>query len=122
MCDPDYLVKNYFDLRNVLLPAKKNYYIDHQVFIVSEITKIWDEAEYLYWYCHELDLPNDVWAEIYEISRYGGGELFAEYLMATANSAHIPHYKVRSYSVAEQGMLFKYKWEKDKQENHPYGE
>lgn len=120
LASDDYLKSNYFDLQHVLLPQDKEYYIEHQRFLVSEIVKIWDEAEWHYWNSHERELPDEVWAEIHAISRYGGGKLFVEYLQMIAEKSHVPMEQVQKYSMAEQNMIFKYKWNAKANEKHPY--
>lgn len=120
LASDEYLTSGIFSLQHVALQLDKDYYIEHQMFLVSQIVKIWDEAEWHYWNSHERDLPNDVWAEIYTISRYGGGKLFIEYLQMIAEKSHVPMAKVQQYSMAEQNMIFKYKWNATKGERHPY--
>ncbi len=63
----DYLDSAYFDLQNVRFPESNDYYISHQTFTVSEIVKIWDEAEWHCHYSHEKELSAPVWQEIYAI-------------------------------------------------------
>lgn len=120
LCREDYLTCNYFNLKSVLLPRTKEDYIAHQSFLCSEITKIWDEAEWHYRASHEKDLSDSVWQEIYKITRYGGGELFVEYLMSMAQHTKTDLSKLQKYSAAEQSMLFKYKWNPQANEQHPY--
>lgn len=45
LCDKNYLKKCYFNLKTPILNETNDYYIQHQYFLCSEITKIWDEAE-----------------------------------------------------------------------------
>lgn len=120
LASDDYLRSFIFDLQHVAVPHEKEYYVLHQTFLVSQIVKIWDEAEWHYWNSHERDLPDDVWEEIYTISRYGGGELFIKYLKMVAEKSHVPMSKVQKYSMAEQDMIFKYKWNVKANEKHPY--
>ena len=117
---PTYLTDFYFSLKEKLLPFDKDYYVEHRFFTVTEITKIWDEAEWHYHNSHEEEMPNGVWTEIYKISRYGGGELLIESLKAIAESSHTDINKIQNYSAREQDMLFKYKWNKSANEKHPY--
>ena len=115
-----YLKSFVFDLQHVALPQENEYYFLHQTFLVSQIVKIWDEAEWHYWNSHERDLPEDVWAEIHAISRYGGAALFIGYLKMVSEKSHVPMAKVQKYSKAEQDMIFKYKWNASANEKHPY--
>ncbi len=117
---PTYITDFYFNLKNKILPLDNKYYIEHRMFSVSEITKIWDEAEWHYHYSHGEDIPDDVWNEIYMLTRYGSGELFVETLKSIANSSHIDIDKIQKFSMNEQNMLFKYKWNKSGNEKHPY--
>lgn len=116
----DYLNSAYFDLQNVRFPESNEYYISHQTFTVSEIVKIWDEAEWHYHYSHEKELPEPVWQEIAAISRYGGGELYLGYIRMIAEHSQLPEDKIHRYAYAEQGLLYKYKWYPQKNEPHPY--
>lgn len=116
----DYLNSAYFDLQNVRFPESNEYYISHQTFTVSEMVKIWDEAEWHYHYSHEKELSAPVWQEIYAISRYGGGELYLGYIRMIAEHSKIPEDKIHRYAYAEQGLLYKYKWYPQKNEPHPY--
>lgn len=121
LCDPEYLHKNYFNLKNVIFPESAEYYAEHQMFLVSELTKIWDEAEYVYKMVKK-DLPMEVRNEVYKISRYGGGDLFLKGLDKVSESSHTPMGLIQAYVQAEQGLLFKYKWYPNADEKHPYGE
>lgn len=118
--NPDYITAFYFDLQHKLLAFDNAYYIEHRMFTVSEITKIWDEAEWHYHNSHETDMPEDVWHEIYMLTRYGSGELFVKTLTGIAKSANISEEKIQNYARHEQDMLFKYKWNKAGNEPHPY--
>lgn len=116
----DYLTSACFDLQTVRFPESNEYYISHQTFTVSEIVKIWDEAEWHYFHSHEKELPAAVWQEIYAISRYGGGELYLGYIRMIAEKANLPEDKIHCYAGAEQGLLYKYKWYPGNNEPHPY--
>ncbi len=118
---PDYLTAHYFGLKEVFLKEPKEYYISHQMFTCSEITKLWDEAEYHYRRSGGRGMPEAVAAEIFKLTRYGGGELFVEYLMSMAEHTKTDISKLQQYAFAEQGLLFKYKWNPKGNEKHPYG-
>lgn len=120
LADSNYLVNNYFNLKTPMFPMDYTYYVEHQMFLVSEITKIWDEAEYVWTYLKNQEMPNNVTNEIYKITRYGGGNLLVETLKSIAEHSHVDFSKIQKYSVCEQDMMFKYKWNKDKNEKHPY--
>lgn len=120
LIDRNYLADNYFNLKNCMLPQENLYYIEHQIFSVSEITKIWDEAECIWSYRKNEEMPNDVASEIFEITRYGGGELFVETLKSISQHSNIDFSKIQKYSLCEQDLLFKYKWNKSGNEKHPF--
>lgn len=120
LSDPGYLQSGCFDLQNVLLAEDEAYYVEHQSFLVSEIVKIWDEAEWHYWYSRGREMPQPVWAEIFALSRYGGGQLLVDYLTSVSEHAEVPLEKVQAYAAAEQQLLFAYKWGRSQDERDPY--
>ena len=120
LTDDNYLVNNCFNLKTPVFPMDYTYYVKHQTFLVSEITKIWDEAEYIWTYLKNQEMPDDVVDEIYKITRYGGANLFIETLKSISENSHIDFSKIQKYSVCEQDMMFKYKWNKNLNEKHPY--
>lgn len=115
-----YLKTFYFDLKTVRFPEDKDFYISHQMFTLSEVVKIWDEAEWHYHNSHENEFMPEVWNEIFKISRYGGGELFVEYLQSMSDNTKTDIKKIQKYVYAEQGLLYKYKWYPNVREPHPY--
>ena len=120
LTDENYLIKNNFDLKTPILPLENSYYVEHQMFLVSEITKIWDEAEWVWTYLKDREMPKDVANEIFMLTRYGGGELLIETLKSISEHSHIDFAKIQKYSRCEQDMMFKYKWNKNDNEKHPY--
>lgn len=120
LTDDKYLTNNYFNLNTPVFPLENSYYVEHQTFLVSEITKIWDEAEWIWTYRKSKITSADALNEIFKITRYGGGELLVETLKSIAEHSNIDFAKIQKYSVSEQDMMFKYKWYKDKNEKHPY--
>lgn len=124
LSDPEYMDGWYFTMKDVLLEGGLQAQIDNQVFLVTEVTKIWDEAEYLYQTTeeNERDLFSPVWDEIYRISRYGGNLLLQPYLREMSKRAGVDQARLQYYAAAEQQMMFKYKWNPDDEaEQHPYG-
>lgn len=117
---PDYLCGYYFGLQSPFLTHKHDYYVEHQMFTVSEVTKIWDEAEWHFYNSHEKEMPDSVWHEIYTLSRKGGAKLIQDTLRSIADHSSTDFDKIIKYSVCEQNMLFKYKWNKAANEKHPY--
>lgn len=121
LASPDYLASNCFDLQHPLLMQDESWYVDHQHFLCSEITKIWDEAEWHYWNSHERkSLPDEVWGEIHRLSRYGGGKLLVDYLTMLSEKSGVDMAKIQAYSAAEQQLIFAYKWNRGQREQHPY--
>lgn len=120
LTDENYLNKNYFNLKSPILPLENSYYVEHQTFLVSEITKIWDEAEWVWTYKKDKEMTKEVANEILMLTRYGGGELLVETLKSISEHSHIDFAKIQKYSVCEQDMMFKYKWNKNANEKHPY--
>lgn len=120
LTNENYLINNYFDLKTPILPLESSYYVEHQTFLVSEITKIWDEAEWVWTYKKNEEMPKDVVNEIFKLTRYGGGELLVETLKSISVHSHIDFAKIKKYSRCEQDMMFKYKWNKNANEKHPY--
>lgn len=120
LTDENYLINNYFNLKTPILPLESSYYVEHQTFLVSEITKIWDEAEWVWTYKKNEEMPKDVVNEIFKLTRYGGGELLVETLKSISVHSHVDFAKIQKYSRCEQDMMFKYKWNKNANEKHPY--
>lgn len=120
LTDKKYLTNNYFDLKTVKFPMEASYYAEHQTFLISEVTKIWDEAEYIWTNYRNSEMPKEVLAEIFQISRYGGGELLIKTIEGISKSSSIPKDKILKYSNKEQDLMFKYKWNKEANEPHPY--
>ena len=120
LTDKNYIVNSYFDLKKVVFPQEASYYIEHQSFLVSEVTKIWDEAEYLWSNKHEQNMPENVADELYKITRYGGGKLLMGTLENISKSSNVPMQKIIKYSTKEQDLIFKYKWNNNANGPHPY--
>ena len=121
LCRDDYLQSDVFNLKETVLGHDDSYYVQHQSFLCSQIVKMWDEAEWHFFNSRSrTDIPDEVWSEIHRLSRYGGGKLFLDYLKSMAEHSSVPFDKVQRYSVAEQQMLFAYKWSAGKGEEHPY--
>lgn len=119
LASSDYLVSSCFDLKHPLFTQDESWYVDHQRFLCSEITKIWDEACWHYWNSHEREgLSEEVWGEIDRLSR--GGKLLVDYLTMMADKSSVDLAKVQAYSAAEQQLLFAYKWNQGREERHPY--
>jgi len=122
LCKPDYMFSSEFNLIIPEFSQEEEYYIENQMFLCSEITKIWDEAEWHMVWSHETIKSEPVWSEIFRISKHGGADLFIGYMEAMSNLSGVLLEKIRKYSQAEQKMLFKYKWDTRSNRSHPYGE
>jgi len=122
LCDQGYIMINCFNMQTELLPQSKNYYIEHQMFLCSEIVKIWDEAEWRYTHLknNSESVKDEVFEELFRLSRYGGGELFVEYLQMMAEKSHTDISKIQAYAKAEQEILFRLKWKGEQNELHLY--
>lgn len=119
LCNNGFLKAQMLPLTKRVLTEDTSFYVKHQMFLCSEVTKLFDEAEWHYHNSHEREMPQEVWHEIFSLTRYGGGELFMETLLSMAEHAHIAIEKIQNYAMAEQELLFKYKWKQS--EKHPYG-
>ncbi len=118
LCDPKYIQNNYFDLKTVPFPQEDHWYAEHQMFLMSEIVKIWDEAEYL-WQSGAKNIENeDVKKRIHSITRYGGGKMFLDYMDMMEEKSHTPMPLLQAYVRGEQDLLWLYKWKKISE--HPY--
>lgn len=120
-----YIDSAYFDLKNVLLASDYQSYIDHNMFTVSEIAKICDEAA---WHAANTfsgddaaEAPDDVISEIRALGGYGSDTLLVKYLSSISEKTGIPYDLIQRYSVEEQNLLFLYKWNDDDLDDHPYG-
>ncbi|MBR2700764.1 MAG: ribosomal protein L7/L12 [Erysipelotrichaceae bacterium] len=109
LADRDYILKAVIDKNRDPLPQGDDWYVDHQWFLMSELVKIWDEAEYI-WKNERETLNEDVKKCIYSITRYSGAELFIRYINMIAERTGTDTELVKRYAMAEQGLLFKYKW------------
>ncbi len=119
LADERYIYSPLIDTSHVLFPEEDRWYVDHQMFLLSEMVKIWDEAEYI-WVNRKdrvKDLP--VRERIYSLTRYGGGELFREYLSMISEKAHTGMELLQAYAVAEQDLIYIYRWKREGID-HPY--
>ena len=116
--DPTYIYKNYFDLKTVPFPQEDSWYAEHQMFVMSEIVKIWDEAEYI-WQTNRDQINDEaVRARIHSLSRYGGAGMFLTYMDMVSEKAHTPMPLLQAYVRGEQDLIWLYKWKKISA--HPY--
>ena len=112
LADSGYLYKPCFPAQGPVLTQEDSWYIGHQMFLVSEITKMFDEAEYI-WRTYPGTLTDPQRKDrIYRLTRYGGGKLYIDYLQMIADSSHTDLDKIRTYSMKELDLLYKYRWER----------
>ena len=113
----DYIYGALINKNEVPLPQPDSWYVEHQWFLVSEIVKIWDEAEHL-WKTDRESLSEDISKRIFSITRYSGAELFISYLKMVAEKTNTSEKLIQLYAIAEQVLLFIYRWKLDVE--HPY--
>lgn len=114
-----YIFNSVIDPTKDPLPESDSWYVEHQWFLLSELVKIWDEAEFV-WVNSKDELANeDVRNRVYSLTRYGGGELFSSYVQMMAEKTGIDEKLIHAYARAEQDLLFIYKWN-SKDITHPY--
>lgn len=118
LCDPTYIYRAMFDLKSVPLPEEDSWYIEHQMFLLSEVVKIWDEAEYIWQRQRGLLRDEKVRERIYSLTRYGGARLFLGYLEMMSEKAHTDMALLQAYARAEQDLLYLYRWKENVP--HPY--
>lgn len=119
LADKDYIYRPYYDLSHPVLTAGDDWYIEHQYFLISELVKLWDEAEYIWQNERSRLEDNPNRQRIFEITRYGGGNLFVSYLTMAAEKTGTDPELIRKYSMAEQDLLYIYRW-KTPGITHPY--
>ena len=118
LAEKDYITTSCFNLADISFRETDEWYIEHQWFLLSEIVKICDEADHL-WQTHRDSFENETVRDmIYNLSRYGGAELFVGYLDMMAEKSHTSPDLIYTYARNEQGLLWIYKWRKAG--NHPY--
>ena len=65
-------------------------------------------------------ISDEVFEELFRLSRYGGGELFVEYLQMIAEKSHTDISKIQAYAKAEHDLLFRCKWNTEQKQPHLY--
>ena len=118
LTDPRYIYRPMFDLKSEPLPEGDDWYIKHQRFLLSEVVKIWDEAEYIWQRQKALLTDEKVKSRILSLTRYGGAKLFIGYLEMMSEHAHTDMALLHAYARAEQDLLYLYRWKEVLE--HPY--
>lgn len=110
LAEDDYISQPAIAPEGPVLEHEDQWYVDHQMFTVSEIVKLWDEAEYL-WKSYGGKIEDEERKKrIHALTRYGGGKLFLEYLKMVSEKTGINYELIKKYSMAEQDLLYKYRW------------
>lgn len=121
----DRLADSYYIFHNELSPdlkelsASDEWYVEHQLFTISELVKIWDEAEYIWQTGRESLKDEAARNRVYSLTRYGGANLLLSYLEMVSEKAHTDMELLSKYARAEQDLLFLYRWREPDVE-HPY--
>lgn len=121
LADPKYIYTDYFDFSKPILSADRKTYAEQQIFTVSEVSKICDEAA---WHAENSRYKmkrDDVADEVNMLASYGENGLLQEYLRIMAEKSGVNIGLIQKYSVSEQNLLIMYKWNDDSQDVHPYG-
>ena len=119
LTDPKYIYKPAFDYKTVPLPQNDSWYTEHQMFLLSELVKIWDEAEYTWTYSKDKLTDAAIKNRVYSLTRYGGGNLVISYLEMMSEKTHTDIELLKAYAKAEQDLIYKYRWKVEAVEN-PY--
>ena len=121
----DRLADSYFIFKDILSPdlkeltASDEWYVEHQLFTISELVKIWDEAEYM-WQTNRESLKDEALRNrVYSLTRYGGANLFISYLEMVSEKAHTDMELLKKYAKAEQDLLYLYHY-REPDVKHPY--
>lgn len=114
----EFVLASYMDLQNTVLSKPPEAYVEENLFTPSEVVKLFDEAEWHVANSHERDMPAGVWAEMFALSRLGGGKMMlceAEKLKEMG----IPFAQSQKLLRNDQEILCIYKW-RYRNCRHPY--
>lgn len=117
--DPQYIYRPMLDYRSMPLHEEDSWYVEHQMFLMSEIVKLWDEAEYVWTNSNKYLEDEQIRKRVYSLTRYGGAKLFLSYLRMISEKAHTDIKLVQAYARAEQDLLYIYRWKQEGVE-YPY--
>ncbi len=117
LIDSQYIYRPMLDYRSMPLHEEDSWYVEHQMFLMSEIVKLWDEAEYVWTNSNKYLEDEEIRKRVHSLTRYGGAKLFLSYLRMISEKAHTDIKLVQAYARAEQDLLYIYRW---KQENIKY--
>lgn len=119
LIDSQYIYRPMLDYRSMPLHEKDSWYVEHQMFLMSEIVKLWDEAEYVWTNSNKYLEDEEIRKRVYSLTRYGGAKLFLSYLRMISEKAHTDIKLVQAYARAEQDLLYIYRW-KQGNVKYPY--
>lgn len=119
LTDNKYIYKPGFDYKSVPLPQGDKWYVEHQMFLLSELVKICDEAENTWTYSKDQITDETIRNRVYTLTRYGEENLFVSYLKMMEDESHISMDLLKAYAKAEQDMLYRYRWKIEAIDN-PY--
>ena len=119
LIDSQYIYRPMLDYRSMPLHEQDSWYVEHQMFLMSEIVKLWDEAEYVWTNSNKYLEDEEIRKRVYSLTRYGGAKLFLSYLRMISEKAHTDIKLVQAYARAEQDLLYIYRW-KQGNVKYPY--
>ena len=119
LTDNKYIYKPEFDYKSIPLPQGDKWYVEHQMFLLSELVKICDEAENTWTYSKEQITDETIRNRVYTLTRYGEENLFVSYLKMMNDESHISMDLLKAYAKAEQDLLYRYRWKIEAVDN-PY--
>ena len=119
LIDSQYIYRPMLDYRSMPLHEQDSWYVEHQMFLMSEIVKLWDEAEYVWTHSNKLLEDEEIRKRVYSLTRYGGANLFLSYLRMISEKTHTDIKLVQAYARAEQDLLYIYRWKQEGIE-YPY--
>ena len=119
LIDSQYIYRPMLDYRSMPLHEQDFWYVEHQMFLMSEIVKLWDEAEYVWTNSNKYLEDEEIRKRVYSLTRYGGAKLFLSYLRMISEKAHTDIKLVQAYARAEQDLLYIYRW-KQGNVKYPY--
>jgi len=119
LIDSQYIYRPMLDYRSMPLHEQDSWYVEHQMFLMSEIVKLWDEAEYVWTNSNKYLENEEIRKRVYSLTRYGGAKLFLSYLRMISEKAHTDIKLVQAYARAEQDLLYVYRWKQEGVE-YPY--
>ena len=119
LIDSQYIYRPMLDYRSMPLHEEDSWYVEHQMFLMSEIVKLWDEAEYVWTNSNKYLEDEEIRKRVHSLTRYGGAKLFLSYLRMISEKAHTDIKLVQAYARAEQDLLYIYRWKQEGVE-YPY--